>query len=79
MQKGMREGLTVPLDVVVKAVAKASQPRMRAISCTRAFVSRAMAVFERSWESFAIRQGCLERCTLGGRVVVDMIGRFEDL
>lgn len=78
MPNGQREGLTVPLDVVCKEVAKASQPRMRAISCTRAFVSRALMELERSWESLAIRQGCLEMWTLGGRLVVDMFGRFED-
>ena len=42
---------------------------MRAISCTRVFVSRASVCFERNCESFAWRQGCWEMCTLVGREV----------
>lgn len=49
------------------AVAKASQPIMSAISCTSVFVSRALDVRERNWESFAIRHGWFDMCTFGGR------------
>lgn len=59
--------------VVYKEVAKAWQPMMRAISCTRVFVMRALVEWARSWDSLAIRQGWVEMCTLEGRlVVVDM-------
>ena len=51
------ERLTVPLEVVWRQVAKASQPTMRAISCTNAFVSLALVCFDRSWESLARRHG----------------------
>ena len=40
--------LTVPLNVVCREFAKASQPMMRAISWTKDFVSRALAFFDRS-------------------------------
>ena len=40
--------LTVPLDAVRRAFARASQPTMRAISWTKDFVSRALAFFDRS-------------------------------
>ena len=54
--------LTVPVnDVVRKEFARASQPRMRAISWMRLFVSRALASLDRSWESLARRHGWVER------------------
>ena len=37
------------------------------MSWTKVFVSRAVAVFERSWDSFARRHGWRETWTLGGR------------
>ena len=40
--------LTVPVNVVCRDFARASQPTMRAISWTRDFVSRALASFDRS-------------------------------
>jgi len=53
--------------VVERPAAVASQPRMKEISWTRAFVSLAFAVLERSWESLAWRHGCVETWTFGGR------------
>lgn len=47
--------------------ASASQPRMRAISCTKALDSRAEASLERSWDSLARRQGWVETWMLRGR------------
>jgi hypothetical protein len=64
---------TVPLEVTDTLVASASHPIISAISFTRAFVSREVVDEERSWESFACRQGCLETWTLGGRGVDDMV------
>jgi hypothetical protein len=52
--------------LVLNPAAVASKPTIRAISWTKAFVSRAFAVLARSWESFAWRHGCVETCTLGG-------------
>ena len=56
----MQIELTVPLDIVCRDFAKASQPTMRAISWTKDFVSRALAFFDRSWESLARRHGWVE-------------------
>lgn len=39
---------------------------MVAMSWTRSLVSRAFVVAERSWESLARRQGCVEMWMLGG-------------
>jgi hypothetical protein len=52
---------------MLSPAAVASQPTIRDISCTNAFVSRAFAVLARNWESLAWRHGCVERWTLGGR------------
>jgi len=52
---------------VERPAAVASQPTMKEISCTKAFVSRAFVVLERSWESLACRHGCVETWTFGGR------------
>ena len=59
--------LTVPLDVICREDASASQPTMRAISWTRDFVSRLLASFERSCESLARRHGWVETWTLDGK------------
>ena len=58
--------LTVPVDLICRHSAKASQPTMRAISWTRDFVSRALASFDRSWESLARKHGWVETWTLTG-------------
>ena len=50
-----------------------------AISLTSVLVSRALVDFDRSWESFARRQGCFEMCTLAGSVVVIVIVRRRGL
>jgi hypothetical protein len=44
---------TVGPFLVLKPAAVASQPTIRDISCTNAFVSRAFAVLARNWESLA--------------------------
>ena len=61
------ERLTVPLDIVWRHPASASHPTISAISWTRAFVSRALVLLDRNWESLARRQGCWETCTLAGK------------
>ena len=48
MRMAVQIKLTVPLDVVCRDFARASQPTMRATSWTRDFVSRAFASFDRS-------------------------------
>lgn len=50
---------TGPL-VADRPAAVASQPTMKAISWTKAFVSRAFAVLLRSWESLACKHGWVE-------------------
>jgi hypothetical protein len=50
-----------------------------AISLTSVLVSRALVDFDRSWESFARRQGCFEMCTLAGSVVVIVIVKRKGL
>ena len=67
VRKGDDEGLTVPLWMVWRHVAKASQARNKVISWTSVFVSRASVVSERNWESLARRQGCLEMWMMVGR------------
>lgn len=58
---------TVPPSALFTLEPSASHPIIRAISLTRAFVSREVVEADRSWESFAWRQGCLETWTLAGR------------
>lgn len=62
----MQIELTVPVKVVRREFARASQPIMRAISWTRVLVSRTLASFDRSWESLARRHGWVETWALGG-------------
>jgi len=65
--------LTIPLWMVSRPVAKASQPTRSAISWTRAFVSRALQSLDRSWEILARTHGCLEMWTLTGSEVDEAI------
>ena len=58
---------------VDRPVAVASQPMINVISWIKAFVSRALAEFDRSRESLAWRHGWVERCTFGGREKAAMI------
>ena len=57
---------TFPLIFVDKDEAKASQPTILAISCTKRLVDLASHFLDRNCESFARTQGCLEMCTLTG-------------
>lgn len=72
-----KKRLTVPLGEISRP-ASASTPMIVAISLTSVFVSRALVDFDRSWESFARRQGCFEMCTLAGSVVAIMIVRMRE-
>ena len=58
--------VTFPLIFVDKDAARASQPTMLAISCTKRLVDLASHLFDRNCESFARTQGCLETYTLAG-------------
>lgn len=58
------ERLTVPVDIVCNPDASASHATIRAMSWTKVLVSRALASLDRSWESFARRQGWVEIWTL---------------
>lgn len=71
--------LTVPLGASSTLVARASHPIISAISCTRAFVSFEEVDTERSWESFAWRQGCLEMWTLDGREDMIAVVQFVQM
>lgn len=70
MQVKSRRDHTVPVLLKVRPFANASTPRIVAISSTSALVSRGEVLAERSWESFAWRQGWVEMWTLGGRDIV---------
>lgn len=54
-------------DAVCRPDASASTPIISAMSWTSCLTSREVVRWERSWEIFAMRQGCLEMWTLGGR------------
>lgn len=75
----MGRNLTVPLEAISTLVARASQATIRAISCTRALVSFEEVDAERSWESFAWRQGCLETWTLEGRESMIAVVQFVQM
>jgi hypothetical protein len=62
--------VTLPVDFNFSPLAKASTPRMEAISFTRALVSRGLVLCERSWDSLAWRQGWEETWTFEGRVML---------
>ena len=71
--------LTVPM-LVVSNPARASIPRIRDISWTSCFVSRALVDLDRSCEIFARKQGCWETWTLLGReAILSNSSRKEDL
>lgn len=59
--------MSVPLETGVSSVERAAQPRIRVISWTRDFESRALVLEERSWDSLARRQGWVDRWTVRGR------------
>lgn len=65
----------------VTAAARASQPSMRAISCTSAFTSLGLVFLDRSWPSFANRHGWVDTRTLGGKAMMErgVRGRREGL
>jgi hypothetical protein len=65
--------LTTGPELTERPEARASQPTMVAISCTRAFVSREFAVSDRNWESLACRQGCVDTCAFEGRAAMMML------
>lgn len=56
------------------AVASASQPTIREISCTSAFTSLEGVLFDRSWLNLALRQGWFETWTFFGRVDMVFVG-----
>lgn len=66
--------VSVPSSTTSSVPASASQPSSVVISETRALVSREEVACERSWESFARRQGCEETWTFGGRGEGILIG-----
>lgn len=52
------------------AFVKASQDRIRVISCIKAFVSLELVDFDRSWLILASKLGCWETWTLAGNDMV---------
>jgi hypothetical protein len=74
---GNMEKHTEPSARAVRPAARASYPTMRAISCTKVCASRELVDAERSWESFAWRQGCVDTCALRGILGLDMVGDLE--
>lgn len=69
--------LTVPM-VVVSKPARASIPRIRDISWTSCFVSRALVDLDLNWEIFARKQGCWETWTLLGREAISRKNSRKD-
>lgn len=67
---------TVPVFATVSPLANASTPIIDEISWMSALVSRGLVFAERSWESFAWRQGWVETWTFEGRDIV-MWGRWN--
>lgn len=67
---------TVPVFATVSPFANASTPIIDEISWMRALVSRGLVLAERSWESFAWRQGWVETWMFGGRDMV-MWGKWK--
>ena len=63
---------TVPVFTTVSPFANASTPIIDEISWMSAFVSRGLVLAERSWESFAWRQGWVETWIFEGRDMVDV-------
>ena len=57
----------MPSCLLVRPEARASYPTRRAISCTSVCTSLEGVAAERSWESFACRQGWEDTWALGGR------------
>src|SRR4051812_42031951 len=51
---------TFPPEQGSRAVASASQPTISDISCTRDLTSLGRTLLDRSWPSFASRQGCFD-------------------
>lgn len=77
------ERLTVPLCTACNPEARASHATIRAISCTKFLVSRALVSLERSWESFARRHGWVEMWMLeaigdGGASLLDDAAEGKD-
>ncbi|KAK4200429.1 CrcB-like protein-domain-containing protein [Triangularia verruculosa] len=66
-------GCTVGPGELVRALARASVPRIRVISLMRVLTSRAEVEDERSWESLAWRQGWVEMWTLGRLDIVMVV------
>ena len=58
------------LPSVKSRLASASMPSIIEMSCTSCCVSLEVVALDRSWDSFAIRHGCLETWTLGGSAVI---------
>jgi hypothetical protein len=71
--KGGGEVTSGPDEVVILD-ARASIPSMSEISWTRAFTSFALVFLDRSWLSFAMRHGCEETWTLGGKLDIVRLG-----
>lgn len=63
---------TVPVFTTVSPFANASTPIIDEISWMSALVSRGLVLAERSWESFAWRQGWVETWMFEGRDMVDV-------
>ena len=69
--------LTVP-SVATSRPARASVPKIKEMSWTRRFVSRALVSLERSWDSFALRQGCREMWTLARSADISREGQVGE-
>lgn len=63
--------LTVPVLASLSPLAKASTPRIEAISWTKALVSRGVVLCERNCDSFAWRHGWEDTWTFEGSVIME--------
>ena len=64
----------MPWVEVLSALSSADEARRSVSSCTRDFVSFVLVFAERSCESLACAQGCVETLTFDGRDIVAAAG-----
>ena len=67
-----------PFQLLVMLLERPGELVKREEICQKLWSGDTFVDFDRSWESFARRQGCFEMCTLAGSVVAIMIVRMRE-